>query len=439
MLMVDQDLESKVTEGKIQKKKKLSSGRGAGSWRFNEDQDSDPGLSQIKIAAAIDGMIGSKFFQDAEVEVDPHPEAKRRNWMEYELQQIGEDMSLDELADIPTDVIEDDNDDTRDMWFPFKNKIELVGSMLVGYTRNLVPRLLFDQLRSILKGLCHLKIPARSTVWRAQKCIRDYLKMETELKDSVFGMPCASLSSKVALVRPIFFYLLIFFQELSNPLMCVNNLKDFYIFEPVQTFSNTLLIPIFIYKINSELSAKCIIPKCIHSSQSQLKLIIPSNIDFNHPEIKTVKVKDFANGYQKITLNSQCLSTFCHLYEDHTTYVEELPLPNPWRAKSAGKIIQQIPITLYSDNTSGNVSKRWNKHISFFFTLSGLPPRLSNQEFNCHFLATSNQAGVFSISSEGCFIFPWQFSDACINHKYSTSKKLPQSMSNVRIPQNSYK
>lgn len=43
--------------------------------------------------------------------------------MEYELQQIGEDMSLDELADIPTDVIEDDNDDTRDMWFPFKNKI----------------------------------------------------------------------------------------------------------------------------------------------------------------------------------------------------------------------------------------------------------------------------------------------------------------------------
>ncbi|KNZ52293.1 hypothetical protein VP01_3625g1, partial [Puccinia sorghi] len=212
----------------------------------------------------------------------------------------------------------------------------LVGLMLFDYTSNLVSRSLFDQLQSILNGLCHLKILAWST-----------------LKDSVFGMPCASLSSKGALVRL------------------------------VQTFSNTLLISIFIYKINSELSAKCIIPKCIHSSQLKLKLIIPSNIDFNHPELKTVKVKEFANGYQTITLNSQ-----------------QLLLPNPWRAKSSGKIIQHIPINLYSNNTSGNISKRWNKHISFFFTLSGLPPRISNQEFNCHFLDHSNQAGVLELSGQ---------------------------------------
>ncbi|KNZ49662.1 hypothetical protein VP01_486g3 [Puccinia sorghi] len=328
--------------------------------------------------------------------------------MEYELQQIGKDMSLDELADIPTDVIGDDNDDTPDMWFPLKNKMiliektvcvpkELVGLMLVGYTSNLVSRSFFDQLWSILNGLFHLKIQAWSTVWRAQKRIQEYLKMETELKDSVFGMPCASLSSKGALVKVRI--------ELSNPLvapflnlypedssqtdqyklsqsrkwlemaakfrvqMCFNNLKHFYIFEPVQTFSNTLLIPIFIYKINSELSPKFIIPKCISSSQSQLKLIIPSNIDFNHTELKTVKV-------------------------------EEILLPNPWRAKSARKIIQHIPITLYSDNTSGIFLKRWNKHISFFFTLSCLPPRLSNQEFNYHFLPTSNKAGGLELSGQ---------------------------------------
>jgi hypothetical protein len=57
-----------------------------------------------------------------------------------------------------------------------------------------------------------------------------------------------------------------------------------------------------------------------------------------------------------------------------------------------------MPKMLYSDDTSGNVLKRWNKHISFYFTLAGLEPRLSNQEFNCHFLTTSNRAGVLELS-----------------------------------------
>lgn len=47
--------------------------------------------------------------------------------------------------------------------------------------------------------------------------------------------------------------------------------------------------------------------------------------------------------------------------------------PNPWHIKSKGKIILHIPNTLYADNTSGNTSKNWDKHISFFFNLSGLP------------------------------------------------------------------
>jgi hypothetical protein len=57
-----------------------------------------------------------------------------------------------------------------------------------------------------------------------------------------------------------------------------------------------------------------------------------------------------------------------------------------------------MPITLYSDNTaSGNQSKKWNKHISYFFTLSGLPPSYTNQNYNCHFLSTSNSAGPMEL------------------------------------------
>jgi hypothetical protein len=76
----------------------------------------------------------------------------------------------------------------------------------------------------------------------------------------------------------------------------------------------------------------------------------------------------------------------------------EITLPNPWRKKAQGKIIRHVPITLYSDDTSGNSSKQWNKHISFYFTLAGLHPHLTNQEYHCHFLGTSNVAGVLELA-----------------------------------------
>jgi hypothetical protein len=72
-------------------------------------------------------------------------------------------------------------------------------------------------------------------------------------------------------------------------------------------------------------------------------------------------------------------------------------LPNPWRKKAAGRILRNVPITLYCDDTSGNKSKKWNKHISYYFTLSGLPPNISNQQFNCHFLCTSNTVGALEL------------------------------------------
>jgi hypothetical protein len=77
-----------------------------------------------------------------------------------------------------------------------------------------------------------------------------------------------------------------------------------------------------------------------------------------------------------------------------------IPLPNPWRIKAHGKIIRHVPITLYSDDTSGNSSKQFNKHISFYFMLSGLPPNVSKQEYNCHFLSSSNVAGVLELSNQ---------------------------------------
>jgi hypothetical protein len=133
--------------------------------------------------------------------------------------------------------------------------------------------------------------------------------------------------------------------------------------------------------------SKCIEPRIKQLSQSSIQIFIPSNISYNSPDLCIIPISQFKNEYSNIKIqNNQPLSTLCQkkLYKTNeiTQTCQELMLPNPWRIKAAGKIIRHIPTTMYSDDTSGNVSKQWNKHISFYFTLSGLPPNLTNQEYN---------------------------------------------------------
>ena len=56
------------------------------------------------------------------------------------------------------------------------------------------------------------------------------------------------------------------------------------------------------------------------------------------------------------------------------------------------KKVVSFPIWLYCDDTSGNMSKKWNKHNSFLFTAAGLPRQEVHQESNIHFLSTSKVA-----------------------------------------------
>ncbi|KAJ7886066.1 hypothetical protein B0H13DRAFT_2535282 [Mycena leptocephala] len=55
---------------------------------------------------------------------------------------------------------------------------------------------------------------------------------------------------------------------------------------------------------------------------------------------------------------------------------------NSWRAKANGSRVVCFPLWMYCDDTSGNVSKKWNEHNSF----------LAQKEYNIHFLSTSNIA-----------------------------------------------
>ena len=67
-------------------------------------------------------------------------------------------------------------------------------------------------------------------------------------------------------------------------------------------------------------------------------------------------------------------------------------LGNWWHTLAKGHWTLVFLIWMYCDDTSGNLSKKWNKHNSFLFTAAGLPRTEAQKEFNIHLLSTSNIA-----------------------------------------------
>ncbi|KAI8453481.1 hypothetical protein BY996DRAFT_6414632 [Phakopsora pachyrhizi] len=62
-------------------------------------------------------------------------------------------------------------------------------------------------------------------------------------------------------------------------------------------------------------------------------------------------------------------------------------------------MIRHVSLNIYSDDTSGNLSKQWNKHLSIFISLAGLPPHISNQEYNTLFVSKTNIATALELAA----------------------------------------
>ncbi|KNZ48692.1 hypothetical protein VP01_547g1, partial [Puccinia sorghi] len=182
-------------------------------------------------------------------------------------------------------------------------------------------------------------------------------------------------------------------QDLSpahQPPTCYVNGKHFYIFEPVQLITSDVVIPIFFYMFKSELTAKClkINPSNLFFRVSDhIKITIPAKLHFHDKQLTSIPVTNFDLDYSKTQMSNQVLWTEAcdgSFYESDGTQEQVIPLPNPKRIKVNGRIKRH----------------KFNKHIAFYVTLAGLRPKISNQEFNCHFLSTSNIAGVLEMSKQ---------------------------------------
>ncbi|KAI8445640.1 hypothetical protein BY996DRAFT_6423816 [Phakopsora pachyrhizi] len=133
--------------------------------------------------------------------------------------------------------------------------------------------------------------------------------------------------------------------------------------------------------------------------------LVSNYLDF-YPEdaqgknLKEILADNLCKPYNEIRVDGgESLASKCKnaLQEKLPEKTEVIQLPNHWRVKAQGKMIRHVPLNFYADDTSGNLSKQWNKHISIFMSLAGLPPHFSNLEFNTLFFGTSNIASALEL------------------------------------------
>ncbi|KAJ3739985.1 hypothetical protein DFH05DRAFT_1406273 [Lentinula detonsa] len=171
--------------------------------------------------------------------------------------------------------------------------------------------------------------------------------------------------------------------------------EHFYIFEPALLRNGCICMPFRWFKRAGKTLAKAWLMESMkfreHGSGWAVQTcseieIDSSNLLFSFPRLRTIystlKIEDPSR------IMAEQTST-----DDFISWKRTDPLVgNEWRTKSQGKRVVAFPIWLYCDDTSGNLSKKWNKHNSFLFTAAGLSCHVSSQESNIHFLCTSNTA-----------------------------------------------
>ncbi|KIK24423.1 hypothetical protein PISMIDRAFT_98570, partial [Pisolithus microcarpus 441] len=71
--------------------------------------------------------------------------------------------------------------------------------------------------------------------------------------------------------------------------------------------------------------------------------------------------------------------------------------PNVWREKSGGRMVYNVPLIIFMDNVSGNISKQWNKHHVIYMSNANLPREMLEQEFYVWFVTSSPHAAPMEL------------------------------------------
>ena len=68
------------------------------------------------------------------------------------------------------------------------------------------------------------------------------------------------------------------------------------------------------------------------------------------------------------------------------------------KQRANGKPVVIVPLMLYTDDTSGNKTKKWNKFDIYCLRLAGLPKESNTDLHNIHFITCSNNLSAIDMA-----------------------------------------
>ncbi|KIY48737.1 hypothetical protein FISHEDRAFT_42751, partial [Fistulina hepatica ATCC 64428] len=294
-------------------------------------------------------------------------------------------------------------------WYPWEDKITCTLDILVHLPRSVFSRRQLDLFLWLLKVNGVDDVPTPSSLKRTHVALQKICGVRTLRYDGVLGNPyyVNSLGDLIAQemsnprVRPyLHFYPEDAGVHLSEARQADRWLREldndaltpmaelhghrFFTYELAKLTSGEFCMPVrwFTRRIGSEMQlfAKCWRPISTSSHMGQTGWIV-------YEDDWEVPLADFMFDWKRL----------CERFEDRDAGATPWTFSNPaegnrWRVRSQGHRVYTFPIWMYCDDTSGNMSKRWNEHNSFLFIPAGLPRLHAQREYNIHFLSTSNTA-----------------------------------------------
>lgn len=72
-------------------------------------------------------------------------------------------------------------------------------------------------------------------------------------------------------------------------------------------------------------------------------------------------------------------------------------MPHPFRKVAGDRMVYSVPLILFEDDVSGNISKQWNKHYVVYASNANLPRDMLEKEFCVRFVTSSPNAGPMEL------------------------------------------
>ena len=85
---------------------------------------------------------------------------------------------------------------------------------------------------------------------------------------------------------------------------------------------------------------------------------------------------------------------YCYINKEWNSLIHQ----NKWKTASKGHPVVMVPLVLFSDDVSGNLSKKWNKFDVWALLLAGLPRQKNSQLENIHFICASNRVSCLELA-----------------------------------------